>query len=195
MPVSTATEIEQYPRYVGLRLSADEYFELADDGFRYELINGVMVMSPSPMLAHQAVVVEFIAQIAIYLREHPVGKVFPDIDVRLDKDLVYRPDVVFVRSERLRKASKRLNVIPDLVVEIISPSSRLLDRREKKLDYERHGVQEYWVVDPEGETFTFYCREGELFLEVESKADQFVSRAVPGFKLDLSALRAVLRSL
>jgi Uma2 family endonuclease len=195
--MSTATETDrgQYPRYVGLRLSADQYFELEDDGFRYELINGVMVTSPSPIPRHQKVLVELLKQISVFLSKHPVGEVLPDVDVKLDEDLLYRPDLVYIRRERLPRPLNRIDFIPDLIVEIISPSSQIFDRREKKQDYQRYGVREYWVIDPIGDSVTFYCREGDSFAEVEPRGDEFPSRVVTGFALDLSALRAAFRSI
>lgn len=87
MTSGIADESGRYPLYAGLRLSAEEYFELEDDGFRYELINGVMVMSPSPMPLHQGVVVALITQLSVFLGQHGVGRVYPDVDVKLVKGL------------------------------------------------------------------------------------------------------------
>lgn len=195
MPLSTENLAELEPQYVGWRLSADEYFELEDDGFRYELIDGVMVMSPSPMLPHQGIIVHLLARLTEFLRDHPVGRVYPDVDVKLTRTLVYRPDIVFVRAERLRRGLKRLNVVPDLVVEIVSRSSRVRDRREKKADYERFGVQEYWVIDTEGDRHSFFAREGDAFIEMSLGGDRLASRVVTGFVLDIAELRRVSQEL
>ena len=183
------------PRYAGLRLSADDFFELDDDGFRYELIDGVMVMSPSPKPSHQRTLVELITEVSIFLRQHHVGEAFPDIDVKFDEDLVYRPDLVFIRQERLRKPLDRIDVVPDLIVEIISTSSRLLDSGDKKQDYERYGVTEYWLIDPLEEQVTFFRRSGDKLVEVAPDADRFLSTAIPGFALDTAALRRAFRAI
>src|SRR5947207_907567 len=96
------------PQYTGLRLSADEYLALPDDGFRYQVINGVVVMSPIPTPRHQRVQLEISAQLLSYLKSKPVARVVPDVDVRFGPDLVYRPDVVVIRTERLPKPLRRI---------------------------------------------------------------------------------------
>ena len=190
-PAPTGTE----PQYRGLRVSAEEYLALPDDGYRYELVEGVVVMSPSPTLRQQAVVAEILAQIMMYLREHPVGHVFPESDVHLGTglrggDLVYRPDLVFVRAERLpRTPDETLRGPPDLVVEVVSPGSRRYDAETKRQDYERLGVREYWLVDPERGAMTFLRLVGGRFVEPPADGETFASEAVPGFALDLVRVR------
>src|SRR5262249_11128470 len=146
--------------YAGLRVSVKEYLALPEDGNRYQLINGVILMSPRAMPLHQVVAAELISQLQYYLRVNPHGKVFPEIDVVLDASsthgLVYSPDIVFVRNERLPRKNKAMTGPPELVVEIISPGSRRLDSKTKREDYERFGVLEYWLIDPDRQTYTFF---------------------------------------
>lgn len=77
----------------------------------------------------------------------------------------------------------------------ISPDSRSLDRETKHDDYERAGVQEYWLIDPEQETMTFYRLTRGRFAEAPFSGDAYESQAVPGFRLDLAKVRAAFRSL
>jgi Uma2 family endonuclease len=179
-------------------MSADEFLQIPDDGMFYELIDGVVVMSPSPTPEHQGALMEIALQIGQFLRDHPVGKVFPELDVHLGTgptggDLVYRPEVIFVRTERVRKMRKKIFGPPDLVVEVISAGSRRFDAETKKSDYERFGVQEYWLIDPERESMTFYRLQFGRFVEVPPTGDTFASQAVPGFVLDLARVRETFK--
>lgn len=177
------------PRYRGLRLSADEYLQLDDDGFRYELVDGVVCMSPSPTPAHQEIVLEIGAQIRNHLQQHPIGKVFVELDVQLRGDLVYRPDVVFLRAERAEQCRERVVGPPDLIVEVVSPDSKRYDAETKRGDYERCGVAEYWMIDPQRDSMVFLRLQGERYVEIEPTGNRLASEAVPGFTLDIERLR------
>jgi len=181
-------------RYRGLRMTADEYFALEDDGFLYELVDGVVCMSPSPTPDHQDAATQITVQIGGYLEKNPVGKVFIELDAHLGPgptggDIVYRPDVVFIRTEKVARNRKRIDEPPDLAVEIVSDTSRRYDNETKKGDYERSGVMEYWIIDPHRGTMSFYrLRDGRYEL-IQPKGDNFTSEAVPGFMLDLARVR------
>lgn len=194
---TTAAETRE-PLYRGLRMTADEYYQLEDDGFRYELIDGVVCMSPSPTPRHQSVAVRIASQIMAYLEDHPVGQVFTELDVHLGMGphgggLVYRPDVVFLRTDQHAPLPERVIGAPDLVVEIVSDSSRRMDRQTKKDDYERCGVREYWVIDPELRQMTFYRLESGRYVEVQASGDSLASEVIPGFELDLERVRRSFR--
>ncbi len=184
------------PRYAGLRMTADEYLALPPDGERYELVEGVVVMSPSPVLRHQAVSGEIFGQLHAFLRTNPVGFAFFEVDVRLGRgvggrDLVFRPDLIFVRRERFGVLPAYVTGAPDLVVEVVSPGYRRYDRETKRTEYERHGVGEYWLIDPEEATIDLWRLEAGRFVDVAADGDTVASRAVPGFVLDLGPVRAL----
>jgi len=178
-------------RYRGLRMTADEYLSLPDDGCRYEFVDGLVCVSPSPTPRHQQVSLEVCGQILDYLKQHPIGEVIFSIDVRLAEDLVYRPDVVFVSAEKAAHCGARITVVPDLVVEVISPDSRRYDHETKKGDYERCGIREYWLVDPEKREFVFYRLEDGGYVRVSPSGDTFASQIIPGFELDLRQVGSV----
>jgi Uma2 family endonuclease len=174
-------------------MTADEFLTIPDDGYNYELIDGVVIMSPSPSPKHQAITSEILAQIHWYLRTHRLGRVFAELDVHLGTgptggDLVYKPEVIFIRSERRPEMLDKIAGAPELVVEVISRGSRRLDSQTKKADYERFGVQEYWLADPERKRITFYRLIEGRFEEVSPAGTAFTSRAVPGFVLDLTPI-------
>lgn len=181
-------------QYRGLRMTADEFFDLPEDGCSYELVQGVVVMSPIPTPRHQAVAMEIVAQIVLYLRQHPVGQMLAEIDVHLGRDasgrdFVYRPEIVFLRAERWAEVGDRITGAPDLVVEVVSRGSWRFDSETKKDDFERFGVGEYWLIDPERGAMVFYRSDQGRFVEAEVDGDTFRSQAVPGFVLDIRRVR------
>ncbi|GMU83419.1 MAG: hypothetical protein AMXMBFR47_32890 [Planctomycetota bacterium] len=194
------TDVDErgHPCFAGLRMGVAEFLELPDDGFKYELVDGVAVMSPSPLPAHQEVAVEVAYQIKAFLRSARVGRVFTDIDVHLGaespgKDLVYKPDVVFVREERIAGMAEKIVGAPDLVVEVISRGSRRMDTITKRGDYERFGVGEYWIFDPQRSAMTFLRRVDGRFAEVTVRGDEFRSESIPAFVLDLIPIREAFK--
>jgi Uma2 family endonuclease len=126
----------------------EDYAALPDDGHRYEIVNGVLVMAPAPSPEHQSIAV----RIAYYLFPHidlvGIGKLFTaPIDVELGPKNVYQPDLVVVLNAHLdRVAEKKIIGAPDLVVEVASPSTAAYDRLTKYEEYARAGITEYWIV-------------------------------------------------
>ncbi|MFQ5429135.1 MAG: Uma2 family endonuclease [Phycisphaerae bacterium] len=185
-------------RYHGLRMTAEAFFQLGEDPVRYELIDGVVCMSPSPSPIHQALIAEIITQFGIFLRSNPMGRASCEVDIHLGRgpqgaDLVYRPDIVFLRSDRLAEIGDHITGAPDLVGEIVSPASRSYPTETKKNDYERCGVREYWLIDPERESMTFYHLQDGRYEETRPEAGRLASKVVPGFALDLSRVRKAFK--
>ncbi|TWT43781.1 hypothetical protein RAS1_01800 [Phycisphaerae bacterium RAS1] len=171
--------------HFGLRMSAGEFLALPESHVRYELVDGVAIVSPSPGFWHQKIVFEICRQIDDHLRQHPVGEVVSDIDVKLRDDLVYRPDVVFLSAAKAARVDERITEPPDLVVEVISADSRSFDTQTKRADYEAAGVAECWLIDPERQSMRFLVLEGGRYREATVAGDKYASVALPGFELDL----------
>jgi Uma2 family endonuclease len=122
-----------------------------------------------------------------------------ETDVNLGKvlggvHLVYRPEIVFIAAPRAAQVGKRIEMVPDLVIEIISPDSRSLDSETKFHDYERAGVRECWLFDPLEERSTIFRHVDGRFVEVAPAGEVFESEAVPGFWLSLAKVRAAFRA-
>lgn len=176
----------------GLRMDADVYLALPEDNsYRYELVNGVVCLSPSPTFRHQMIITEVAVQIGGFLRNHPLGTVAVEVDLPLGKDLVYRPDVVYLSAAKAAKCGDAIVEIPDLVAEVVSPDSRTYDSRTKREDYEAAGVGEYWLIDPDRESFAFLVLRGGRFTEasVDSDRGPYRPAVLPGFALDLNRIR------
>ena len=119
---------------------------LPDDGHRYELIDGTLIVSPAPVLRHQLV---HSALMRLLLEGCPqdLRVMSAPTDVVLADDTVVQPDLLVARREDLE--GPKLTSLPLLAVEVLSPSSRLIDLNLKRARYERAAVPAYWVVDPE----------------------------------------------
>ena len=132
-----------------------EDYRTAPPDKRYELLDGDLVMVPAPNLRQQDVQSRLGRRLAQFVEEQALGKFFfAPCDVVLSDTDVVQPDLLFVSREREHLLSGGENVrgAPDLVVEILSPATADRDRGYKRALYGRHGVEEYWLVDPAAET-------------------------------------------
>ncbi len=146
----------------------EDYRRLPDDGWRYEIIEGELYMSPAPEPIHQEYGGEMFAALRDFGKKHNAGKAYmAPIDVILfDLATPVQPDVLFICKERLHVVKKgRIEGAPDVVVEVLSPSNWLIDRREKFQAYAKSGVREYWIVNPLARTIElFVLRENRYEL-------------------------------
>ena len=142
--MDTVTITEAWPGY-GEGFTIDDLDRMPDDGHRYELLDGTLIVSPAPGMPHQRVVAVLITMLEQACPEDLV--VFPNVNVRLDTATALEPDVVVARPDD--PAGARLVGPPLLAVEVLSPDSALRDLNLKKAAYERYGVPSYWVVDPD----------------------------------------------
>ena len=131
-----------------------DYAALPDDGNRYEIIAGVLYMTPAPGTGHQSVSARLVTFLVTHVEFAGLGRVFAaPVDVELAPDTVVQPDIVVILSANLdRITPSRIIGAPDLVVEILSPGTAGYDRREQQDAYARAGVGEYWIVDPGAQT-------------------------------------------
>lgn len=128
-----------------------EVFRMLPEGTRAELINKVIYMSPSPIRKHQEIVGDLFAEVRIHVRQRDLGKVFiAPFDVYLDEESnAVQPDIIFVSKENLGIVHDHIHGVPDLVVEILSEGNKDHDLKRKRKLYEKFGIPEYWVIDPD----------------------------------------------
>jgi Uma2 family endonuclease len=131
--------------------TGQDYDELPDGPPYYQLIEGDLYMSPAPGAFHQDIISNIHGEVWSYLQDHPIGKVsISPYGVYLTEINAFQPDLFFVTNQRRALYSKRgFNGAPDLVVEVLSPSTASLDRGAKREIYARTGVIELWLIDPE----------------------------------------------
>jgi|HubBroStandDraft_3_1064219.scaffolds.fasta_scaffold14790_2 Uma2 family endonuclease len=136
---------------------------LPEDGKRHEIIDGQHYMSAAPSARHQEVLGNLFSLLRGFIKSRRLGKLFfAPLDVWLSEHDVVEPDLLFVRRERLTALEERfLRGAPDLAAEVLSPSTRQVDRGVKLRAYRRFGFGEYWIVDPVGETVEVFRGEGD----------------------------------
>jgi Uma2 family endonuclease len=132
----------------------DDYAALPDDGQRYEIVNGVLVIAPAPTPEHQDIVGMIFHYLLIHVKFAGLGRVFmAPIDVVLSPKNTFQPDVVVILNAHLNKVGeKKIIGAPDLAVEVASPDTALYDRVTKYEKYAHAGVQEYWIVNMKAKT-------------------------------------------
>ena len=173
----------------------EDYLTLPEGGpFRYEIIDGELCMTPSPNTKHQKISRNILHFIDSFLRQNTVGEIFyAPYDVVFSQDplQVAEPDLVFVSKARAAIITeKNIQGAPDLLIEILSPTTAANDRRVKRTLYERFGVPEYWIVDPEAETVqVFRLSDGRYGTCLEfRKEDALDSPLLPGLSIPLSGV-------
>jgi Uma2 family endonuclease len=167
---SAATEVKTGPRYAGLRVTREEYLDLEDDGCRYDMIGGVLQVTPSPDFEHGGAVSRFLFVLEAYLAEHNAGRAVTEVDVFLpDGGDVVRPDVSFLLSESLHRAKTHIHGAPDLICEVLSSRTRARDLGDKAERYLACGVKEYWLVDPRARTVQLWANAGATWQRVSGE--------------------------
>src|SRR5687768_12446077 len=181
------------------KLTYEDFVLFPDDGKRHELIDGEHFVTPSPNQRHQSAVMNLILALAPAVRERGLGRVFvAPFDVVFTRHDVVEPDLLYVSVERSAVLTDaNVQGAPDLVIEVLSPSSRRQDEVLKRDLYERGGVAEYWIVDPEAETVKVFRRaEGgaeasrfarPLLLTLRD-GDALATPLLPGLEVPLAAV-------
>ena len=173
-------------------LTYEDYRNTPDDQ-RYELLDGALVVLPTPNIAHQRVLGDLSFALHDFVREKRVGEVFLRVAVVFADTNVVEPDITFVSASRMDIVeSDNIRGAPDLVVEIISPSNPERDVVRKRDIYARNGVGEYWIVDPEARSIRVMTLEGSTYSIIgEYEAgDQLTSAALKGLGLGVEGVFA-----
>ncbi len=169
----------------------EDYCRLPE-GAPYQLIGGELVLTPAPGTYHQVVSMKLEFQMVKFVMEHSLGLVLDaPVDVYLEETETYQPDLVFISQERLSIVEPaRINGAPDLVVEILSPATAYYDLRKKYKIYERCGVREYWLVDPEDKSIQiFILKESKFFLSQQVEGEgEVTSSVIPGFRVSAQSI-------
>ena len=168
-------------------------YQQLPEGAPYQLINGSLVMAPSPATRHQRIVAYLYR--SLYNHAPDKGEVlFAPMDVKLSESDVLQPDLMFVAQERLDVIGEQaIDGAPDLVMEVLSPSTARHDLTTKKRLYEVHGVREYWIIDPDSSTVEIHTNTDAGFTQHARQVDSgtAASALVEGLSVDVEALFAV----
>jgi Uma2 family endonuclease len=179
----------------GVKLTYDDFVLFPDDGKRHELIDGEHYVTPSPNRSHQQILGDLHGFLWTYLQAHPIGHVFvAPFDVVFSNFDVVEPDLLYMSNVTAATVLTDKNVrgVPDLVVEIGSSGTRRRDETIKHRLYERTGVAEYWIVDPDSEMIRIHRSEDGQFkptIELSRDAGHVLTTPLlPGYELALTRL-------
>jgi len=164
-------------------------YRTAPEDKRFELLDGELLLVPAPTTYHQRVLRELFVRLYIFVTSQGLGEVFiAPCDVVLSNYDVVQPDILYVSNERAHIiTSDNIQGGPDLVAEILSPSTADRDLGYKKALYARYGVMEYWVVDPEAKTIEVLRLSGGEFVRhgLYTQDQVLVSPSLEGLAIQL----------
>ncbi|MCL5283966.1 MAG: Uma2 family endonuclease [Armatimonadetes bacterium] len=179
--MSTATKIKH---------SYDDLQRLPDDNQRHELINGDLIMTPAPNVAHQQAVGNLHAGLHHFITDNRLGNVYTaPLDVVFSSDNVVEPDILFISKGRADILTpNNVQGAPDLIVEVLSPNTEENDRQIKFRLYEQFGASEYWIVDPSALMIEVYSLAGERYERLGrfSGEEMIQSKVLIGFECQTS---------
>ncbi|HVR98525.1 MAG TPA: Uma2 family endonuclease [Thermoanaerobaculia bacterium] len=176
------------------KLTYEDYVLIPEDGLRHEILDGEHYVSPAPLLEHQDAAGFIYATLYFFVVERGLGRAYiAPVDVRFSDHDIVQPDVLFVSKERsgiLRRHD--VKGVPDLVVEVLSDSTRRIDEGIKRRLYEVAGVLEYWLVSLQDRTVRVYRRAGDGFspaatLSAEAE-DMLTTPLLPGLEIRVSRI-------
>ena len=173
------------------KLTYEDYLLFPEDGNRHEILDGEHYVTAAPYLRHQSVIVELTSWIAPFVRQRRLGRFYiAPVDVLLAKHDIVQPDLLFISNASMKiLTEKNVQGAPDLVVEVLSDSTRKRDEGIKLERYELLGIQEYWVVDPKRSEARIYRRLGERLQPVAeltaAARDLLTSPFFPGLEIPL----------
>ena len=178
---TTARKIRTYTDYAELPEKAP-----------YQLIGGEFALNPAPTPFHQRISLKLIIELATFVEANELGQVFDaPIDVYFSETEVYQPDIIFIGKERLDIiGEQKIEAAPDMVVEILSPSTGYYDLRHKKQVYEKHGVKEYWLIDPPEQSLEIFENKNGVYqpgLALREKGT-VKTNLIPGLEFPLDKL-------
>jgi Uma2 family endonuclease len=185
-------ETENWPRQGDW--TYEDYLRLPDDGNRYEVLRGTLYVTAAPYLKHQFSVTELSWRLGGFVRENGLGRVlWAPLDVKLPAGIAspVQPDIVFFRTENEpRWDMGYFEGVPDLVCEVLSPSTSHRDRRIKLRAYQDAGVPEYWMADPDRRTVLVHVLEKGRYVELcrGGIGERVRSSVLPGFELEVAGL-------
>jgi Uma2 family endonuclease len=168
-------------------------FDALPEGTRAELFQSQIMMAPAPEIFHQDVESTLSWMLNNHIRTHKLGKCWTSpIDVELAPDTVVQPDLVFVAQKRLGiVGTKRIVGAPDLVIEILSPSTATHDLVRKRAAYQLAGVRHYWIVSPEERSLTILTLNAQHVYELShtlQEADTFAPELFPGLTFEVKQI-------
>ncbi len=169
----------------GTKLGYAEYCAIPEDGLRHEVIDGVHFVNPAPFSPHQGALARLTIELGNSIDRPGLGRVYvAPFDVQLSEYDIVQPDIVVVLNDKKQIITETHIVgAPDLVVEILSKSTRRHDRERKFALYERSGIREYWIVDTDAQVIDQF-----VLVPCDSDHSRYELRAQASSSLQLAIL-------
>ena len=174
------------------RVSFADLQQTPEDGRRYELYDGEVFVVPAPTPLHQLAILQLAGLLKAYTQTHGGFVFLSPIDIVFSEFNVLQPDLVFFVNgrEHLIDLRQAIRIVPDIAIEVVSPSSVRTDRGKKMQAFARYGVREYWILDPEPRSVEVYglAEAGYLLTETVSGSGAAHSTILPDFSAPLNVL-------
>ena len=174
-----------------IKFTINDYMS-TPNGKRYQLLDGELIVAPSPTTRHQTILLRLSRAMHDGVNSSQLGRVWvAPLDVILSDHDVVQPDLLFVSNGRANIVTEaNVQGAPDLVVEILSPATAQHDREYKRTLYSRHGVREYWLVDPEEDTVEVWTESdtGLVLAVAYQRGDTLASPLLQGLSIPLGAI-------
>ena len=174
--------------------TVEDYLAITDEYPRYELLEGQLIEMVSPTSKHQRVLFRLAQMLATHCQARDLGEVMvAPLDVILSRTIVLQPDILFIsKARKAELIGERITGAPDLVIEILSPATSARDLNQKRKLYARHGVKEYWIVDPDDETIEVQRVQGNIFstLAIFEKGQSLTSPTFEGLAVEINPVFA-----
>ena len=155
-----------------------EVYKMLPVGTLAELIDGIIYMSPSPIRRHQQIIGKLFSEMYQFAAKKNIGEVYvAPFDVYLDEHAnAVQPDIIFVARENASIVKDHIHGVPDLLIELLSPGNKSHDTVKKKNLYEKFGVKEYWIIDPQTKESIGYTLDGKVYKEFFRSTGEITSR-------------------
>jgi len=177
-----------------IKFTYEAYSALPETGPRYQLVDGDLLMSPAPLSRHQIVLMRLGTALVIHVEQENAGIcIYSPLDLILTDIDVFQPDLVFISNARKKIiVPEGLRGVPDLCVEVLSPSNKRLDLVTKRLLYARYGLPELWIVDPKANTVRVFRLQEDPHraVAVYRAQDGLSTTLLPRFSLKLDKVFA-----
>lgn len=186
------SEIVSHRRKSSIRFTYEDYLQFPDDGKRFEIIDGELFMTPSPLTKHQRISGNLLYLLHSFLKTEDIGECFvAPLDVVISPTDVVQPDLfVVLHQNKNIITEKNISGAPDFIIEILSPSNSIMDLKRKRVLYEMYGVEEYWIVDPATETVLQLVLQNSQFVEIKKylKDEIISSEVVKNFTIEIKKI-------
>ncbi|MCA8971022.1 MAG: Uma2 family endonuclease [Planctomycetes bacterium] len=175
---------------LGTKLDYTDYCSIPEDGHRHEIIDGAHFVNPAPSPRHQSASLHLAVELVAAIEKAGLGRVLTaPIDVQFSKHDIVQPDLVVMLADNVQIiAESRIIGAPDLVIEILSPSTAKHDRERKFTLYEKSGVHEYWLVDTSEQSVAQFALSDGRYERAVNSRERIRLRVLPEVTIDLSRI-------